>query len=1714
MIKQLKYKTYLKKQNKKEYNFTSKQGAIPLLPIIGNVFSYLLINKLTQLHNVTQIRSENNEYFLAKAINIQKEKYINRQRLEIFLNRNNVKNTDAVNYKKIGYNKYSIYTMLTLMKKDRFFLNEKFYQDILGRRAYNTYTGGILGYEKNLKLLKKYNEYFERQIFLISEKVDTFFEKNTAITTGRIGDPYITKNHRTTPIMGWKWNTEKRAYLEIWKKINTRQTKSIRSNIESFYFDENTIKNIEDLSIMALKNLRDYELYFGMQFYKKEIKRFLSKAGVGRSMYLSVFSRNAIRFNFLKDTGYKRNISSFKSGVATNHGLLKTLYTKKHFPKTALELANSYFSYSFFNTEVSAKSIEKTIGNAGKFSRKKENNKVIKIKFIQKDLRILTKDVISTFGIKKINNKRNIKTKEKVSRRGNIEFTKFSLKSLFIKRKFNLNLKFKSRVRNIRIVKNLKNKTTLLKKFMTNLNKQQLKLLVVGTLFKSISKLNYTYLNKERNFSSNINKKILAFKVYAKKNWKKKGMANRKISDKISKEPVYILSRMRIIGKESAVTPLHYRKITSLLKSNVPVTLGMNETKLSLASLRYIYRSKKNWKKAVYGLLGLKLFAFKNERIILNNIINNKKKTEEKKTIELTKKTEIIKSLDNLRIIYNVLNAKKINIIEKRFKENYTKKLENIFLNKNKMKVYNMSKALALLDLISVLFKRKIQKKVKKFRSVWLKRYRVKTYYKKFRKTEYAKYSLINLFKYGYSHRVNQKKGRMGLSKKTKLKIIYGTANARKIITKYLGKKSNPLVAASSIKKVKNKIGKLTVFELGIHYNNAKPKKLTKIIYPKELKLNLKFNLKINEIFIFGKKFEKNNKFPIKKNIIVNEMCEHFTNIEENFTNKFFFKKQNVKISQIFYYREVLKKKNINLIKKYLGLTAFGASRLSTRIYKKNLSKFYSKKQKINFTSTSKIVPGITDWYTKTKKLRINLQTQVTHKKYPNYLNSLKRANLTILNEKLGITQNLRLLDVKVHDHTCLFARRDYLLKKKEILEDGTFSSNKEIRELKVNKYKNSIKLQNINKETNYYTFYKTNLEKFKEIKNEEIASLPEILDKKRYDIRNQLKSKLYFNNETLIWERLKNLKLNAITRRTLFEDKVAIFAKHFTIRGITRKIKMWEHDFGAALSNTWKRLGKYTKIRQKSILRTYCSRKLSFLNRRSSKRIRRIFRKWVMGKKVWRAKFKTHPVKKLKVKTERGNYPIRLNGSPRIKLEYPSAPFLKNLLIRYRKENSKFYSIVSNDVEYDYYRGFVSVLKTFNKLYFKQNYRLQIKKKVFGDIARKKQKNLNFRERNIRSKYTRKLYKQFSMRRFPTFWYRIARKKFPLKNKKKEWAIKIPLAERFIFPFDRQVWNTTYDSSTVYYKNIGWLNFSKKIRRLRRIKSFYRYGREEDEAVAGIPLTIPHKGYMPRSRNGLYDRFFKAKKSGLTIFRNEFSAETKKHKKSLSIKAIDSFYKEYGVKTLQKLNYQYMSYRDSLLNWNIRLKPIVGYSGLKTYYTYNSYIMRLNTEIKTRRYKTLFSNFAFAFKLNKTDFTKNIINFNFTQIARDIFTVTAKNIGHYCVKNTFNYKHQYFRIARALSSKYRYFGYSNFTGHQMLFKGKQIVESLVKTNRNYNSNEYCLKSNPIIKFKNDSKFVETFTKFRFRNKVLRSSQNLQLRFINQEASLGLGSFSAKNIVW
>ena len=502
------------------------------------------------------------------------------------------------------------------------------------------------------------------------------------------------------------------------------------------------------------------------------------------------------------------------------------------------------------------------------------------------------------------------------------------------------------------------------------------------------------------------------------------------------------------------------------------------------------------------------------------------------------------------------------------------------------------------------------------------------------------------------------------------------------------------------------------------------------------------------------------------------------------------------------------------------------------------------------------------------------------------------------------------------------------------------------------------------------------------------------------------------------------------------------------------------------------------------------------------------------MVRKTLKLKFKMNPVQRLKSRVGSGNQPVRLTGTPRISLAYPSAIFLKNLANKYRREKANLFGVISNDIEHDYYRGIVSLMKTVGRQFFKQNYRLQIKKKVFGDASRKVHRALPFVERSLRSKYTRKLYKQFGMRRFPTFWYRIARKKFPLKNKKKEWAIKIPLAERFIFPFDRQVWNTTYDSSIIYHKNIGWLNFSRKIRRLKRIKKFYRYGREHDGSTVEIPFTVPHGAYTPRSRNAVYDKYFKFNKNGLTLFRNEFGVETKKRKRPLSVQGVTAFYKEYGIRRLRTLNYEYMAYRDSLADWHTRLKPITGYSGLKTYYTYNSYIMQVNTEIKTRRYKTLFSNFAFAFKLNKTDFTKNIINFNFTQLARDIFSVTAKNVACSGVKNLFNFKYQYARVARALNSKYRYFGYSRFTGQQVLFRGKQIVESLVQTNKDFNGDALNVLSNPILKLKNDSRFVETYTKFRFRNKVLRSSQNLQLRFMDEEARVGLKSFAAKNIVW
>ena len=110
-----------------------------------------------------------------------------------------------------------------------------------------------------------------------------------------------------------------------------------------------------------------------------------------------------------------------------------------------------------------------------------------------------------------------------------------------------------------------------------------------------------------------------------------------------------------------------------------------------------------------------------------------------------------------------------------------------------------------------------------------------------------------------------------------------------------------------------------------------------------------------------------------------------------------------------------------------------------------------------------------------------------------------------------------------------------------------------------------------------------------------------------------------------------------------------------------------------------------------------------------------------------------------------------------------------------------------------------------------------------------------------------------------------------------------------------------------------------------------------------------------------------------------------------------------------------------------------------------------------------------------------------------------------------------YFRfISKSLVSKYKHSVFTAFEPFAYFFRGKQIPLNLVRGNRDLyvGDSEKYLGSNPIMEYKDASIFVETDSKFRYRNRVLTSTQEFHLMFTDGEAKLGLNTYNSLNSVW
>lgn len=163
----------------------------------------------------------------------------------------------------------------------------------------------------------------------------------------------------------------------------------------------------------------------------------------------------------------------------------------------------------------------------------------------------------------------------------------------------------------------------------------------------------------------------------------------------------------------------------------------------------------------------------------------------------------------------------------------------------------------------------------------------------------------------------------------------------------------------------------------------------------------------------------------------------------------------------------------------------------------------------------------------------------------------------------------------------------------------------------------------------------------------------------------------------------------------------------------------------------------------------------------------------------------------------------------------------------------------------------------------------------------------------------TKPRWREYGKRFLPRNWYRVRRRKFPLKSKKKEWALQI--TKHYNFFYQKNIRKcTTYDSSFAYYR---YLSIGGRLKRKR--KKFLRY-------VLG--RRVEHLIYFPWKFQPKFTRLFafNGRKSHLT--------NPKKH--SYSHKVLNNSYLK---QSRQRIKNFYTPTSESKFSLATKSSPVFG---------------------------------------------------------------------------------------------------------------------------------------------------------------------------------------------
>lgn len=233
-----------------------------------------------------------------------------------------------------------------------------------------------------------------------------------------------------------------------------------------------------------------------------------------------------------------------------------------------------------------------------------------------------------------------------------------------------------------------------------------------------------------------------------------------------------------------------------------------------------------------------------------------------------------------------------------------------------------------------------------------------------------------------------------------------------------------------------------------------------------------------------------------------------------------------------------------------------------------------------------------------------------------------------------------------------------------------------------------------------------------------------------------------------------------------------------------------------------------YVKSRLNKMVRSALRKNIKFLLKKRFKWVRLVKRRFKKFGWAWKKKYKTSKTifrdirRKLWAKSMR-NFNFRISEKPydfigkRLVRRLKKRKFKKKLMFWNQK---RFLLYDSDWGMFGYFWSKVDV--AYNK--FVQEFRrkaFKFPRRLKPRIFYKKSPAVFWKLKNPH--YWRK-HRQFAKRFYPKFWYKVFRRKFPLKRHRADWSFKLAKVHLLQIRHDNKRISTFYDSSSVYFKNLS----------------------------------------------------------------------------------------------------------------------------------------------------------------------------------------------------------------------------------------------------------------------------------------------------------------------